>query len=76
MVSAMMSLVAIIMLVSGCMSLALHHFHFPARLFSGFERCMLLLLLLLLLAMVGMEIIMVWNMGGCTVSIADREQHR
>lgn len=70
----MVSLVVIVMLVSGCMSLALHHLHLPARLFSGFERCMLLLLLLL--AMVGMEIIMIRNMCGCTVAVTDREQHR
>lgn len=72
----MVSLVVIIVLVSGCMSLALHHLRLPTRLFSVFERgvlLLLLLLLLMLLAVVGMEIIMIWNMGGCTVAVADRE---
>ena len=68
----MVPLVVIIVLVGRCMSLALQHLRLPARLFSVFEGCVLLLLLLLL-AMVGMEIIMIWNMGGCTVTVADRE---
>lgn len=76
-VSAMVSLVVVVVLASGCMSLALRHLHLPAKLFSSFERCvMLLLLLLLLLAMVGMKIIMIWNMSGCTVAVAHRKQDR
>lgn len=63
----MVSLVLIVVLIRRCMSLALHHLHLPARLFSGFVRCVLLL------AIVGMEIIIIWNMGRCTCPIVDRE---
>lgn len=64
----MVSLMLIVVLIRRCMSLALHHLHLPARLFSGFVRRVLLLL-----AMVGMEIIMIRNMGRCACVIADRE---
>lgn len=65
-VSAVVSLVVIIVLVSRCVSLALHHLHLPARLFSVFERRVLL-------PMVGMELMMIRNMGGCAVTVADGE---
>ena len=55
-------------MVIRCMSLALYRLHLPARLFSGFERWVLL-------AMVRMEIV-IWNVGRCAVAVADREQHR
>lgn len=63
----MVSLVVIEVVVIRCMNLGLHHPHLPARLFSGFEWCVLWL------ALVGMELMMIWNMGRCTVAIANRE---
>ena len=61
-VSMMVALVVIVVLVS----VVLQHLSLPARLFSGFERWMLLLL-----TVIRMKIILIRNAGGCTVAIAD-----